>query len=163
MLSWKSAATIETLTKDELRAHSLRVAGEALASTRRESADYRPAPSREELDEILERSRAEYRAARAAEAAAEEEEAARRRRILNVPTRRTAIAFDGKRWREFDPDAELATPEQIAEREERLARKKAATRAAADEARKKALKEAEPTISVPGVRVRARDGVIVQP
>ena len=65
----------------------------------------------EEDEALVERSHAEYKAARAAEAEAkaEEEEDARRRRLVNFPTRSTALMLVRRRYRACEPalDARL--------------------------------------------------------
>ena len=66
--SWKSATGVDDLTDEELRERSMAAAASAIAGT---------VPKRrmsEEDEALVERSRAEYRAARAAEAAAKQEE-----------------------------------------------------------------------------------------
>jgi hypothetical protein len=84
------------------------------------------------------------------------------RRTYDFPTPRTAIVFDGQVYKKLSPDAELATPEQIAEREKELDREHAQREAIYRPRVAKAAEEPA-VISVCGFRVRASDGVIVQP
>lgn len=107
VIDWKSAAAPEVgaeLSDEELRARSLELAAEALAPEPPPEAA--PLPSREELDEernaIVQRSRAEYKAARAAERAAREEKEEMRRRMHDFPKPPTRIVFNGSQYVEVD-------------------------------------------------------------
>ncbi len=92
-ISVKSATAIESLSDAELRERSLALVEQALAPE--PPPEEAPFPTREELDEeknaLVERSRAEYMAARAAEAAAQEKKEAMRWRMYNFPRPRTRI------------------------------------------------------------------------
>ena len=149
ILSWKSATgglSVDDLTDEELRERSLAAAAEAVAGT----VSKRPMTEADEA--LVERAHAEYKAARAAEAAAKAEEDARRRRLVNLPQRRTTIVLTAEGYKELPPDAELATPEQIAEHEERRLTEEAEIREI-EEARAKAAEEEPRTVSVCGMEV----------
>jgi hypothetical protein len=70
-----------------------------------------------------------------------------------VPTGpKETLIFNGFTYEALDPDAELATPEQIEEREERRREEEAQARSI-EQARAKAAREEPPTVSVHGMEV----------
>ena len=145
ILSTKSATAMESLSDEELRERSRRAVAAAIAGTVSRT------PMSEEDEARVERSKAEYQAARKAEVEAEEEEQARRR-AARPATEGGRRSLNGMTYEALDPDAELATPQQIEEREQRRRKDEAEIREI-EEARAKAAEEEPPTISVCGMEV----------